>query len=130
MDTKQSIYAAHADYFAFSAARPRGAPLWKSIANDVAVHKRYKKRRGVSVGAADAYGHLRIIALARPAAALAPAVSTKNVDAPSAPPAPMLTPVGFAAAAVPLFDTMFIVIDVVLSNTPAELSQPATPVSA
>ena len=63
--TKRRIYTAHADLTSFAAARPRGEPVWKSIANDVAVHKRYKKRRGAPVTDAAAYAHLRGVALAK-----------------------------------------------------------------
>ena len=65
MSTKHAIYAAHPNLGSFAAARPRGEPVWKSIANNVAAHKRYKKRQGVTVCDADAYSHLRHVALRR-----------------------------------------------------------------
>ena len=63
MVTKHSIYTTHPTLPSFKAARPRGHPLWKSITNEIAVHKRFKKRRGIIVSDADAYSHLRGIAL-------------------------------------------------------------------
>ena len=128
MHTKPLIYAAHPTYSSFSAARPRGAPLWKSIANEVAVHKRYKKRRGIIVSAADAYSHLRSIALAKPIASACP--PAEGVDALSTPlPAPASSPRALAGAAVLPFDALSIAVDVFLSNTAADLSQPASPAS-
>ena len=131
MHTKQSIYAAHATYFSFSAARPRGASLWKSIANDVAVHKCYKRRRGIIISAADAYSHLRNIALAKPIACPASTgPPADGVDASSTTlPAPDSSPQALDGAAVLPFDAQFIAVDVVLSNTTADLSQLAAPVS-
>ena len=69
--------------------------MWKSIANDVAVHKRYKKRRGVTVSDRDAYSHLRSITLAKhkPPPAVArtvvcssPRTAEPSLDAPSVAP--------------------------------------------
>ena len=65
MSTKLAIYTAHPTLDSFAAARLRGEPVWKSIANNVATHKRYIKRKGITVTDADAYLHLRHIALKR-----------------------------------------------------------------
>ena len=128
---EQSIYAAHPTYSSFSAARPRGAPLWKSIANEVAVHKRYKKRRDIIVSAADAYSNLRSIALAKPISCPASAgPPAEGVDASSTTlPALNSSPPALATAAVLPFDALSVVVDVALSSTVADSSQPAAPAS-
>ena len=119
--TKHSVYAAHPTLTSFTASRPRGQPVWKRIANDVSVHKRYKRRRGITISDADAYSHLRSIALSRPIVAQASPPSASSL-------APALHP-SASAAFVPSLDALSVVVDVLVSNTAAGLSRLVAPVS-
>ena len=109
--TKYAIYTAHPTLDSFAAARPRGEPVWKSIANDVAAHKRYKKRKGITVSDADAYSHLRHIALKR-----------KHTSAPTATPteSPLVRPVAATATLPSSIQSSHLVVIVAAAAPPSD----------